>query len=136
MRFALLGSHPDGLAMAIALVQSGRHELAAYTTPATAEKVRLWSPAARLVGDLEEVRAVAGEIAEVFGFATRESVEPGEPLLLAGRFERGGLFQASFLSHQPQSRWRLAAVGSRGRAELLFPLGRTGPAFLSWHDAT
>lgn len=254
MRFALLGSHPDGLAMACALVQTGRHELAAYTSPVVVEPVRRWSPAAPLVADLEEVladpaiealivagsaanrpvqlrrslqserhvlcvypadespdiayeaaliqrdthavllplladalhpaitrlaelcrakegplgtvqliemeqgasgevlidadvpghkpsfpgwqvlRAVGGEIAEVFGFAAQESVEPGEPLLLAGRFEGGGLFQASCLPHQQQPRWRLAAVGTRGRAELVFPLGRPGPAFLTWHE--
>src|ERR1700676_844782 len=32
MRFALLGDHPDGQAMAAALVASGRHERTAYTS--------------------------------------------------------------------------------------------------------
>src|SRR5437762_5422109 len=57
MRFALLGNHRDGLAMAAALVQSGRHELTAYTAPAAAEDVQRSSPAAQFVSDLEEVLA-------------------------------------------------------------------------------
>jgi predicted dehydrogenase len=256
MRFALLGNHPVGLAMAGALVQTGRHELAAYTTLAATEQVRSFSPAVLLVADLEEVladpaiealivagsaanrpvqlrrslqserhvlcvypadqspdiayeaaliqrdthkvllplmpealhpgiarlaalcrakegplgtfrliemeqaspgevlinaevagykpslpgwqvlRVVGGEIAEISGFAAQEEVEPGQPVLLAGRFEQGGLFQVSLLPYQHQPRWRLAAVGSGGRAELVFPLGWPGPAFLSWHDET
>ncbi len=39
MRFALLGDHPDGLAMARALVASGRHELAVYAGAAAAIEV-------------------------------------------------------------------------------------------------
>ena len=31
MRFALLGNHPDALEMACALVDSGRHQLTAFT---------------------------------------------------------------------------------------------------------
>jgi predicted dehydrogenase len=34
MRFALIGDHPDGLAMTAALVSDGRHSLAAYAGPA------------------------------------------------------------------------------------------------------
>src|SRR5436305_1664921 len=119
MRFALLGSHPDGLAMAGALEQTGRHELTAYTTPAAAGQV---------------LRAVGGEIAEIAGFAAHEDLEADEPFLLSGRFEQGALFQASFLPHQQEPRWRLTAVGRRTRAELVFPLGRPGPAFLSWRN--
>src|SRR5579883_2998335 len=58
MRFALLGDHPDGLDMARALVESGRHELAAYSGPPVgqAELARrgLQAPS---VGDLEELLA-------------------------------------------------------------------------------
>jgi predicted dehydrogenase len=58
MRFALLGDHPDGLDMARALVESGRHELVAYSgSPVGAEYLRRWQVRARPVGDLEEVLA-------------------------------------------------------------------------------
>jgi predicted dehydrogenase len=61
MRFALLGDHPDGLDMARALVESGRHALTAYSgSPVGAEYLRRWNVAARSVGDLEEVLADPG----------------------------------------------------------------------------
>jgi predicted dehydrogenase len=80
------------------------------------------------------LRALGGEVAEVSGFAPRERLEAGQPLLLAGRFEKGGLFQVTLLPHQPAPHWRLTALGTNGRAELLFPLGWDGPAFLEWRD--
>ncbi len=57
MRFAILGNHPDGVAMASALVESGRHELLVYTAPVPAEPLRRWGTGAQLVPDLEEVLA-------------------------------------------------------------------------------
>jgi predicted dehydrogenase len=58
MRFALLGTHPDGLALAGALVASGRHELIAYTGQSIGTSVLShWGAAAHPVGDLEEVLA-------------------------------------------------------------------------------
>src|SRR5437667_4256938 len=58
MRFALLGSHPDGLAMAWAVSQSGRHELAGYSGPATgADFLREHGIPMKSVGDMEEVLA-------------------------------------------------------------------------------
>src|SRR6516162_8587913 len=58
MRFALLGTHPDGLGMAAALILTGRHELTAYTTSRLDETfLARVGPAARPVGDLEEVLA-------------------------------------------------------------------------------
>src|ERR671932_580910 len=33
MRFALVGDHPDGVGMAFELIDSGRHELVAFTAP-------------------------------------------------------------------------------------------------------
>src|SRR5262245_1807755 len=58
MRFALLGDHPDGLEMACALVESGRHELAAYTgPPVSTEYQRRWGEKCKRVADLEEVLA-------------------------------------------------------------------------------
>jgi hypothetical protein len=68
--------------------------------------------------------------------AAREDLTAADPLRLAGRFERGGLFQASFLPGRHEERWRWAVVGSSSRAVLLFPQGWPGPAHLSWEDAT
>lgn len=58
MRFALLGDHPDGLAMARALAASGRHALVTYSGPAAGLTI-LERDGLRpqRVGDLEEVLA-------------------------------------------------------------------------------
>jgi predicted dehydrogenase len=81
------------------------------------------------------LRRLGGEIQEVSAFAEGEELREGEPILLAGRFEQGGLFQATLLPHQRQPSWRLTAIGTSGRVELLFPLGWNGPAYLDWRDA-
>jgi len=57
MRFALLGNHPDALEMTCALVQSGRHHLAAFTAAVPDDLRRRWGPDAKPVADLEEVLA-------------------------------------------------------------------------------
>src|SRR5438105_6234755 len=58
MCFALLGDHADGLEMARALANSGRHELAVYSGPALGmEYLQRWGFKPRRVGDLEEVLA-------------------------------------------------------------------------------
>jgi hypothetical protein len=268
MRFALLGDHPDGVDMACALAESGRHRILAYTAPLSADVLRRWGENVRRVIDVEEVladpaieavivaghagvrpaqlrralqserhvlcvhppdqtpeiayeaamirndtgcvlmpllpeathpairrlaefirrppllspsrmggdkgggliggfrllemergvegevldgvwiaghkpsfpgwdilRLLGGEIQEVSAFAQLEELREGEPVLVAGRFEQGGLFHVSLLPHQRQPSWRLTAIGSGGRAELLFPLGWNGPAILDWRDA-
>jgi predicted dehydrogenase len=81
------------------------------------------------------LRALGGEIGEVSAFAAGEEVTAEEPLLLAGRFDSGGLFQVALVPSQPEPRWRLAVVTSYGRAELVFPEGWPGPARLTWQDA-
>ena len=48
MRFALLGDHPDGLAMAAALVAAGRHEVSTYGAADDVEEV-LADPAVEAV---------------------------------------------------------------------------------------
>jgi predicted dehydrogenase len=259
MRFALLGNDPDGLEMASALVESGRHELAAYTAAVGEDYLRRWNPGARRVADGEELladpavdavlvaggpgfrgaqlrralqserhvlcvhpadlspeaayeaamlqkdtgcvllpllpdalhpavrrlasfvhrekketdspigafvllemevagrgevldgmeagrkpsfpgwdvlRALGGEVQEVTAFAEGEELLPGMPVLVAGRFERGGLFRVALLPHRPDDRLRLAVLGSAGRVELLLPQGWDGPALLDWRDAS
>ena len=236
MRFAILGKHPDGLAMAAALIASGRHEqttrqvsdveevladpdveavivagepdgrpaqlrralqserhvlcvyppdqtpdivyeadmirqdtgrvlmplLPGATHPAVhrlADFIRLPGmdkDAASPVGvfrllEMERVaprpadgkatfpgwdllRALGGEIAEASGFAPGEHAEAEDVVLVSGRFERGGLFRLTFLPDRPEAQGRLAVMGDRGLAELVFPAGWTGPAFLDWRD--
>jgi predicted dehydrogenase len=254
MRFAILGNHPNALALAAALADSGRHQVIAYTAPLPAEELRRWGPAAKLVPDLEEVladpdveavlvagrpvnratqlrralqserpvlcvhpadhtpdtayeaamiqrdtrqvllpllpeglhpavarlaelcrggataalgglklveaerwsagavlvaedggtkpalpgwdvlRRLGGEVAEVTAFAEREELTPEAPVFLSGRFEQGGLFRASYLPRQSETRWRLTVTGAAGRADLVFPEGWPGPAVLTWQD--
>jgi predicted dehydrogenase len=81
----------------------------------------------------DTLRAVGGEIIEVMGFAEQEELVPEQPILLAGRFEQGGLFRVTFLTGQDPF-WRFVVVGTRGRVELVFPQGGQGPASLSWRD--
>lgn len=261
MRFALLGNHPDGLEMASALVETGRHQLLAYTDPVDPKLLQRWGPAQR-VNDAEEalaipevevvivagkptvraaqlqralqsehhvlcvcppdqapesayqaamirddtgrlllpllpealhpavlrlaelvrrspgseaaasslgdfqllelewsadgqvlegveregwkpafpgwaiLRRLGGEIPELFAFAEQEELLPGQPVVVAGRFEKGGLFRVTLLPGRTTPQQRLVVTGARGRAELLFPLGQEGPALLSWRDET
>jgi predicted dehydrogenase len=81
------------------------------------------------------LRALGGDVVEVFAFAAPEEVAPEQPLLLAGRFAGGALFQVSLLPDQPEPRWQLTAVGAYGQAVLRFPEGWPGPARLSWSGA-
>jgi predicted dehydrogenase len=57
MRFALLGDHPDGVEMARALAESGRHRVIAYTAALSEDILQRWGGAARRVSDMEEVLA-------------------------------------------------------------------------------
>jgi predicted dehydrogenase len=81
------------------------------------------------------LRRLGGELAEVSSFADGEELTAGAPVLLAGRFERGGLFQVTLLPGQPAAWWRLVVTGTAGQAELAFPQGWNGPAILQWRDA-
>ncbi len=80
------------------------------------------------------LRAVAGDVVEVFAFAGPEEVEPDQPLLAAGRFAGGALFQTTLLPGRPEARWQLTAVGTYARATLTFPEGWPGPARLTWQE--
>jgi predicted dehydrogenase len=251
MRFALLGDHPDGLDMARALVESGRHELAVYSGSSLGtEYLARWGLQPPCVGDMEEVlansgveavivaggsavrpaqlrralqserhalcvhpadgtpdiayeaamiradtggvllplmpgglhpgvrrfaelaraaeqprlieferwstevlagddtdgrgltlpdwdvlRSVGGEIAEVFALAGGEGAWlPGEPLIVAGRFVDGLIFQAAYVPEQTDARWRLVLAHRIGQTVLEFPDGWPGPSRLIYMD--
>jgi hypothetical protein len=252
MHFALLGDHPDGLDMARALVESGRHELLLFSgAPVAAEFLRRWGINARPVGDVEEIladpaidgvivagkpadraatlrralqaerhvlcihpaddspdiayeaamiqadtrvlllpllpevlhpgvrrlaqllrsasgglrlvemerssteavlldadvlghkpslpgwdvlRLIGGEIVEVVGLAALEELNGEQPLLLAGRFERGGLFQTTLVPHQAEPCWRMTVRTGYDHLELTFAEGWPGPSRLTWRD--
>ncbi|HVS37623.1 MAG TPA: hypothetical protein VMS17_18820, partial [Gemmataceae bacterium] len=78
------------------------------------------------------LRLLAGEIVEISALAAEEHVQVGEPALVSGRFEAGGLFHAVYCAGDGPV--RLAVIGDRGRAELVLPVGWQGPAFLNWVD--
>jgi hypothetical protein len=79
------------------------------------------------------LRFLGGEVAEVIALAEGDELAPDEPVVLAGRFEAGGMFHGILLPHQPEARCRIALKTGR-RAELMFPQGWPGPARLCWHD--
>src|SRR5262249_48160905 len=78
------------------------------------------------------LRSFGGEIAEVSAFAAHEQLEPGEPVLLAGRFEGEALFQVTLLPSTGEPMWRLRMEGRSGQAELVFPQGWLAPARMCW----
>jgi hypothetical protein len=80
------------------------------------------------------LRRLAGEIIEISAFAQGEEAEVDVPVLAAGCFERGGLFQMVLVPNQQEPRWRLTVLLSLDQAELTFPEGWPGPATLRWRD--
>src|SRR5262249_12641743 len=82
----------------------------------------------------DRVRAIGGEIAVISALSPQQDLEPGQTLVLTGVFANGGLFEVTFVADAPPGCWRAAAIGSRGRANLLFPQGWHGPSFLTWRD--
>jgi len=80
------------------------------------------------------LRKLGGEIAEVGAFAASEELGAEEPLLVAGRFEQGGLFEITLVPFQSDSSQRTIIVGDQGQLELHFPLGQPGPGYLTWQD--
>jgi hypothetical protein len=57
MRFAILGDHPDGWAVAAAIAGSKRHQIDAYCGSKAESEVRGLLPSARVTTDLEEILA-------------------------------------------------------------------------------
>jgi hypothetical protein len=82
------------------------------------------------------LRVLAGEIVEIFAFGSHEDIRPDEPILLAGRFDRGGLFHVTLIPDQPRALLRLSVLLRFHRAELVFPDGWPAPARLTWVDET
>lgn len=86
MRFALLGDHPDGLAMTQALAASGRHNLIHFSGPtAAAEELEKFGLRFQRTGDLEEV--LADPAVELLIVAGRPATRP-EQLRRALQSER------------------------------------------------
>lgn len=82
------------------------------------------------------LRAIGGEIAEVYAQAAGEELEGRGPILLTGQFLTGLLFQSTLLPFQAENRLRISLVTPQGRAELYFESGWPGPARLSFIDDT
>ncbi len=80
------------------------------------------------------LRLLGGEVAEVSALTGPEELECGHPVLLAGQFVSGGLFQASYLPLQADARVRITLVQGDSRAELVFAQGWPGPARLTFFD--
>jgi predicted dehydrogenase len=118
MRFALLGDHPDGLAMARALVETGRHELALYAGPGTGvEYLWRWGLAPSRVADAEEILADASMAAVIVA---------GSPANRAALLRRAVQSERHVVCvHPPDHRADTAYEAAMIRAEtgyLLFPL--------------
>jgi predicted dehydrogenase len=105
---------------------SSEHVLLEADTPAHRPGLPGW----------DVLRQVGGEVAEVSAFAAAEEVTAEAPLLVAGRFEGGGLFQAALVPDLAEPRLRLTLIGDGHRAQLIFPQGWPGPARLTWQDET
>ena len=67
------------------------------------------------------LRRLGGEVAEVSAFGQGEELAADLPLLLAGRFENGGIFQVRLLPMQTEDRWSIQVVGPRGTSRLDLP---------------
>jgi hypothetical protein len=80
------------------------------------------------------LRRLAGEIVEVSAFARRDEADAAGPVLLAGCFERGGMFRMTLLPEQPEARWHLKVLFRDDSAELIFPEGWPGPATFRCRD--
>jgi predicted dehydrogenase len=82
----------------------------------------------------EVLQSLGGPIAEVSAFAEQTARRPDDPLLVAGRFEKGGVFQAILSPHAADETWQLRLTASTLEAEL--SLYCSEKARLTWTDAT
>jgi predicted dehydrogenase len=82
------------------------------------------------------LRRVGGEISEVVALAGTGELSADAPVILGGRFERGGLFQMTFLPKSADDHCEIEIHASRGQASLVLPSGWQGPAHLTWLGAS
>jgi predicted dehydrogenase len=80
----------------------------------------------------EVLQTLGGPIAEVSAFAEHTVRRPDDPLLISGRFEKGGIFQAILTPNAAEKSWRLRLTASKIHAELDF--SASGEAGLHWSD--
>lgn len=66
----------------------------------------------------ETLRALGGEIAEVAVVGPGEELGIESPVLVSGRFERGALFQITYLQECGDGELRIQAVGREGKARV------------------
>ncbi len=78
------------------------------------------------------LQALGGPIAEVSAFAEQTIRGPDEPLLVAGRFEKSGIFNAISLPQAGERVWRLRLFASSIQAKL--DLGSSDTAQFTWTD--
>src|SRR6516165_6386115 len=126
MRFALLGDHPDGVVMACALAQSGRHRVVVCTAALDKDVLRRCGGEVQRVSDLEEV--LADPAVEAVIVAGHPSVRPAQ-LRRALQSERHVL-----CVHPPDQTPEIAYEATMIRNDtgcVLFPLlpEATHPAF-------
>ncbi|MCS6852126.1 MAG: hypothetical protein NZ700_13270 [Gemmataceae bacterium] len=76
------------------------------------------------------LEVLGGTIVEVSAFAAGTIVAADEPTLLAGRFEKGGVFQVTLLPVASRGRLSLRLWAERGEAELSCVAGWSGPVRL------
>jgi predicted dehydrogenase len=80
------------------------------------------------------LRAVGGEIGELYAQSTTAELTSDAPVIMTGRFVVGLLFQITMLPRQADARWRVDIVTTVGRATLEFAQGWPGSAQLTWLD--
>jgi predicted dehydrogenase len=80
------------------------------------------------------LRFLGGEIAEICAYAEQEEPTSDVPLLVAGRFDHGGLFQTTFMPNSTTRTLTIRVVGAHETAVLRFTdrkRDNLGPAVLS-----
>src|SRR5207245_7369962 len=64
------------------------------------------------------LRALSGEIVEISAFAPTEDLSADEPVLVAGRYQSGAMFQLSLFPGRARASQTIRVFGSRGVAML------------------
>jgi predicted dehydrogenase len=80
----------------------------------------------------ELLRGLQGEIVDVNAYTERDEWSDELPLFVAGRFEKGGVFQSIYYPRAPEHRQVLYWQGTGGRAEIQVLPNRGTAARLRW----